>query len=237
MRRAVPSFTVEVRHRPRLPTNASQNSQLSQIKARPAAFESEAHRLASATFAAAKTPGQPSGDGAASYPTRRILPSLVPEPPPNAQVSAATARARKPHSPRPAKGKDNGLSRMRAQSADGSLVGSVQSSGISVTDGATVSLGLAPATSRQLVGESGGPEPRQKAKRKVQTPIALDDSPPAVSGKAQRSVTRKDYPGAGAAAVDHPSHPDRKRTILSRYVFGDALKPGERWKRRLSKGR
>ena len=124
-----------------------------------------------------------------------------------------------------------------AVGGEGFFVGSVQSSGISVTDGATVSLGLAPATSRQLVGDFGGPEPRQKAKRKVQTPIALDDSPPAVSGKAQRSVTRKDYPGAGAAAVDHPSHPDRKRTILSRYVFGDALKPGERWKRRLSKGR
>jgi hypothetical protein len=227
---------VEIRHRPRRPTNASQHSQWSQVKARPAAFESEAHRLATATIAAAKTPDQPSGDGAASYPTR-LLPSLVPEPPPNAQVSEATSRARKPPSPRPARGKDNGLSRLRAQSADGSLVGSVQSSGISATDGATVSPGLAPATSRQLVGESGGPEPRQKAKRKVQTPIALDDSPPAVSAKAQRSVTRKDSPGAGAAAVDHPSHPDRKRTILSRYVFGDALKPGERWKRRLSKGR
>lgn len=38
----------------------------------------------------------------------------------------------------------------------------------------------------------------------------------------------------GAAAPDTPK---RKRTIMGRYVFGDEFKPGERWKRRLSKGR
>src|SRR5271165_4551728 len=34
-------------------------------------------------------------------------------------------------------------------------------------------------------------------------------------------------------AVDDVSRPKRKRTIMGRYVFGDELKPGERWKRRL----
>ncbi len=37
--------------------------------------------------------------------------------------------------------------------------------------------------------------------------------------------------------VDDVSRPKRKRTIMGRYVFGDELKPGEHWKRRLSKGR
>src|SRR5271165_4862517 len=76
--RIIPSFTVEVRRRPRLATNSSQGVQSLETKTRPTAFERESHRLAAATFEA-KTSNQPSGDGAASYPKRRILESLVPE--------------------------------------------------------------------------------------------------------------------------------------------------------------
>ena len=116
LRRAVPSFTVEVRRRPRLATKANQDLQLSDTKTRPAAFESESHRLAAATFGAAKTPNQPSGDGAASYPKRRILQSLVPEKPPGGQLQDALlsagashpmSQAQKPTSVGPIKGKDH----------------------------------------------------------------------------------------------------------------------------------
>ena len=78
LRRAVPSFTVEVRRRPRLATKSSQGDQSSVTKTRPASFESESRRVDAATFAA-KTPNQFSGDGAASNPKGRILQSLVPE--------------------------------------------------------------------------------------------------------------------------------------------------------------
>ena len=94
------------------------------------------------------------------------------------------------------------------------------------------------ATANDVVREiSGGPAPRSKAKRRVQIPIALDASPVPVSAKDQGSITQTDALGALPTAVDDVSRPNRKRTIMGRYVFGDELKPGERWKRRLSKGR
>ena len=36
-----------------------------------------------------------------------------------------------------------------------------------------------------------------------------------------------------AAETANPGRAARHRRILARYVFGDALKPGERWKRRI----
>jgi len=94
------------------------------------------------------------------------------------------------------------------------------------------------ATANRVVRKkSGGPSPRTKAKRRVQIPIALDASPVPVSAKDQVSITQTDALGALPTAVDDVSRPNRKRTIMGRYVVGDELKPGERWKRRLSKGR
>jgi hypothetical protein len=252
LRRAVPSFTVEVRRRPRLATNPSQELQSSETMTRPAAFES--HRLAAAAFGAADMPNQPSDDGAASYPKRRILESLVLEKPPVGRLedellSAATSkpksRARKPPSVRARMGKDHTskLSRnleaspeLTAKGADRSSVTSVRSS-VSPSDGTIASSGVPTATTNRVVGNSGGPAPRPKAKRRVQIPIVLDASSVPVSTKDPRSITRTESLGALPTAVADVSRPNRKRTIMGRYVFGDEHKPGERWKRRLSKGR
>jgi hypothetical protein len=65
----------------------------------------------------------------------------------------------------------------------------------------------------------------------------LARGPVPVSAKDQGSITQTGSLGALPTAVDDVSRPNRKRTIMGRYVFGDELKPGERWKRRLSKGR
>ncbi len=254
MRHVVPSFTVEVRRRPRLATKATQDLQMSDTKTRPAAFESESHRLAAATFGAARTPNQPSGD-AASYPKRRILQSLAPEKPPGGQLQDASlsagashpTRAQKPTSVGPIEGKDHtskpwsriweAASELTAQLADRSSVGSVRSSA-SPSDGTAVSSDMPTATANRVFRKkSGGPSPRAKAKRRVQIPIALDASPVPVSAKDQVSITQTDALGALPTAVDDVSRPNRKRTIMGRYVVGDELKPGERWKRHLSKGR
>ena len=98
------------------------------------------------TFRSAKTPNQPSGDGATSYPKRRILQSLVPEKPPagrpqdallSAGASNPMSRAQKPPSVRPIKGKNQtstsprileASSDLTAQLADRSSVGSGRSS-------------------------------------------------------------------------------------------------------------
>jgi hypothetical protein len=202
LRRAVPSFTVEVRRRPRLATNPSQELQSPETRTRPAAFESESHRLAAAAFGAADMPNQPSNDGGASSPKRRILESLVPEKPAVAQLEDELLSA----------AKSNPKSRARSS-------------------------GASTATANRVVGNSGGPAPCQKAKRRVQIPIVLDASSVPVSAEDPRSITRTDSLGAVPTAVADVSRPNRKRTIMGRYVFGDEFKPGERWKWRLSKGR
>jgi hypothetical protein len=43
-------------------------------------------------------------------------------------------------------------------------------------------------------------------------------------------------PSSRSFSASEGSRPVRQRKILGRYVFGDDLKPGERWKRRLPKG-
>ena len=77
----------------------------------------------------------------------------------------------------------------------------------------------------------------RKGEAQTQQPRALDDGSAPVSANEQRSVTRVDSSGTVANAAEDVLHQYRKRTIMGRYVFGDELKPGERWKRRLSKGR
>ena len=254
MRRAVPSFTVEVRRRPRLASHASQDLQLPETKIWAAAFENESHRLAARTFGAAKAPNRPSGDGATSYPQRRILPSLVPEKPPGGQPPDAflsagaphpTSHARKPTSAAPIEGMDHmpaslrnleATSELTAQLADKSSDGSARSSASSI-DGTAASSGVPTATANDVVADAGGTAPRPMAKPRVRVPIALGASPVPGAAKDRGLITRTDALDALPTVVDEVSRPKRKRTILGRYVFGDELKPGERWKRRLSKGR
>ena len=253
MRRTVPSFTVEVRHRPRLATNSSQGVPLLEATTRPKAFERESHRVAAATFEA-KTSNQPSSDGAASHPTRRILESLVPEMPPvgrlQGELSTATSnpksRARKAPLARARKDKEQTSKAPRSSEASSDLtahmsespsVASHQLTGISLSDATAGSSGIPTATANRVVGNSGGPAPHPKAKRRIQIPIALDARTPSVSAKDQRSIAQTDSVGMVKTRDDDVSRPSRKRTIMGRYVFGDEPKLGERWKRRLSKGR
>ena len=259
MRRTVPSFTVEVRRRPRLATNTSQGVQLLETKSRPAAFERESHRLAAATFEV-KTSNQPSSDGAASYPTRRSE-SLVPETLPvcrlqgellSAAPSNPKSRARKPPLPRGRKDKGQTSKAPRTAEISSDLTGQMEESpsvasnlanAMSPSDATTGSSGIATATANRVGGNSGDPapfpnaKPHPKAKRRVQIPKALDARPAPVSAKDQQSITQTDSLGAPKTRVDDALRPNRKRTIIGRYVFGDEPKPGERWKRRLSKGR
>jgi hypothetical protein len=51
----------------------------------------------------------------------------------------------------------------------------------------------------------------------------------------QRSAIGMDYLAALTSRVGDRLPPGRKRTIMARYVFGDELKPGERWKRGCSR--
>jgi len=80
LRRAVPSFKVEVRRRPRLATTSNSDAQSSETRSPPAGFDRESHRVAAAAFEAKKVDASASDVGA-SPPRGRILPSLAPDEP------------------------------------------------------------------------------------------------------------------------------------------------------------
>ncbi len=249
MRRAIPSFTVEVRRRPRLATNSSQSVQSSETKIQQAGVERESHRVAAAAFEA-ETSNQPV-DVATSHPKGRILQSLVPEEPlrrqlrdasSSASTSDPTSRAQKRPPVRTPKGKDQtsksprnleSLSDQTAPLVDNLSNASRQSTGVPPDEGTGPSPSVPTAAPSQVVGNAGGLALRPKAKRRDKMPTSFDDSRVTLSLKDQRSRTGTDSLPTPLPSVDESSRQSRKRTIMGRYVFGDELKPGERWKRRL----
>ena len=80
LRRAVPSFTVEVRRRSRLATTSNPDAPSSETKSPLAAFDRNSHRAVAAAFDE-KIVDRSSVDVGASPPRGRILPSLVPDAP------------------------------------------------------------------------------------------------------------------------------------------------------------
>jgi hypothetical protein len=246
LRRAVRSFTVEVRRRPRLATNSSQIVQPSETKIPQAGVEQESPRVAAAALEAGKSNRFPV-DVAASYPKGRVLQSLVPEEPlrrqlRDASISASTSdptsRAQKRSSVRALKGKDQTSKPPRiletssdqtAPLGDSLSAVSRRSSGVPQDEGT----GLSPSAPSQVVGNDGGLALRSKAKRRDKTPTSFEEGRAAASIKDERSRTGTDSLPTPLPSVDESSRQSRTRTIMGRYVFGDELKPGERWKRRL----
>jgi hypothetical protein len=99
LRRAIPSFTVEVRRRPRLAITSKPDVQSSETKPPQAAFDRASDRAAGAAFGA-NTNGSPV-DVAPSPPRGRILPSLVPDEPWHRLLKDARVSA--PDSERPSR--------------------------------------------------------------------------------------------------------------------------------------
>jgi hypothetical protein len=250
LRRAIPSFTVEVRRRPRLTTNSNLSVQPSETKIPQAGVQRESHPVAAAAFEAEKSNQFPV-DVAASRPKGRILPSLVPEEPLRRQLRDAslpssmsdpTSRAQKRPPVRAKKGKQTSKSPQNSESwsdqtaplVDNLSAASLRSSGVPLDEGT----GASPIAPSQI-GEknAGGLALRSKAKRRDKMPTSFDDSKATPSLKDQRFRTGTDSLPTPLPSIDESSRQSRKRTIMGRYVFGDELKPGERWKRRLLRPR
>jgi hypothetical protein len=66
---------------------------------------------------------------------------------------------------------------------------------------------------------------RQRPRAPAPQPVRVAEPPPVVAAPQPAAEP-------AAQAVD-PGRAARHRRILARYVFGDVVKPGERWKRRL----
>ena len=248
MRRAVSSFTVEVRRRPRLAITSNPHVQLSETKSPQAGFDRESHRVSAAAFGAKKV--DPSPVDAASHPKGRILPSLVADAPlrrPLRDAALTTAeseppsRAPKRPSVQTSKGKDqtSTLPRNSSFSSDENApfaerlsTKSCQTSNVQSDEGAGVSPKVATTEQSQVVGDSGGLALSAKAKGGDEIAISRDVRTKPLP-RDQRSAIGTNSPATLPSRVDDRSPQGRKRTIMARYVFGDELKPGERWKRRL----
>jgi hypothetical protein len=250
LRRAVPSFTVEVRRRPRLATTSNPDVQSTETKSPQAGFDRESHRASAAAFGAKKVDRSPV-DVAASSPKGRILPSLLPEeslrrPLRDAALTRAESDQPSQVPRRPAVRTLNGKDRAsrlpqnssfssaeNAPVADGLSTKSHRTSSEQSDEGAGVSRRVAPTVQSQVVGESGGLALRAKTKRSDEIAISRDDVRAKPLLNDQRSTIGTDSPATLPSRADDGSPLGRRRTIMARYVFGDELKPGERWKRRL----
>jgi hypothetical protein len=249
LRRAVTSFTVEVRRRPRLATTSNPGAQSPETRSPQAGFDRESHRASLAAFGAKKS--NPSPVDVASSPKGRILPSLVPDEPlrrtlrdaaPTPAESAPPSRAPKRPSVRTSKRKDQasklpGNSSFSAdesaQVAEGLSTASGRMSRVQSDEGAGVSTRIATTAQSQVVGDSGALALRAKAKRIDKIAISRDGVRAKPLPDDQRSAMGTDSSATLPSRDDGRSPKSRKRTIMARYVFGDELKPGERWKRRL----
>ena len=228
MRRAVPSFTVEVRRRPRLATKSNPDAQSSENKPRQGAFDRELHRAAAAAFEAKEVDEFPVDVGA-SHPMRRILPSLIADEPsrrPLRDCALATAESEPP---------SRAPKRRDAPLAERLSTASRQTSSVEPDEGAHASPKDPTTAQSQVVGDSGRLVLGPKARRRDKLAISCDDHRAKPLPNDQQSAIETDSSATHLSRADDRPPQSRKRTILARYVFGDELKlkPGERWKRRL----
>jgi len=220
LRRAVPSFKVEVRGRPRLATTSNSDAQSSETRSPPAGFDRASHRVAAAAFEAKKVDASASDVGA-SPPRGRILPSLAPDEPRYLLLKEIPVPAAESYVP------------SRAPKRREQAPKSPRNSGFLSAKSAPLAESLSSKSRQSSSMQSGGLTPGAKAKRRDKMTISRDDARAKPLPSDQRSAIGTDSPSTLPPRVDDRSPEGRKRTIMARYVFGEELKPGERWKRRL----
>jgi hypothetical protein len=247
LRRAVPSFTVELRRRPRLATNSSQNPRLSETKILQAPFERGPHSVAAEAFEA-NTSTSPA-NVAPAQPTGRILQCLVPDETPRDQpravlLSSPSDLTSVPQSRRRARASGGGdQTKELPRNSESSPIeitavqetrstASHRSSSEPTGEMTGVTLSGSTVASNQVFESSGGRALIPNAKGRRETQVSLDGSADPLV-KDRQSDTKIDIVTTPVPTVVEPPRQSRQRNIMARYVFGEELGPGERWKRRL----
>jgi hypothetical protein len=95
-----------------------------------------------------------------------------------------------------------------------------------------VTLSGSTVASNQVFESSGGRALIPNAKGRRETQVSLDGSADPLV-KDRQSDTKIDIVTTPVPTVVEPPRQSRQRNIMARYVFGEELRPGERWKRRL----
>jgi hypothetical protein len=229
LRRAVPSFTVELRRRPRLATNSSQNPRLSETKILQAPFERGSHRVVAAAFEANASTSP--ANVAPAQATGRILQCLVPDETPRGQprevllsISSSDLTS-VPQSRRRARASGDGDQETRSTAFH-------RSSAEPTGEMTGVTLSGSTVASNQVFESSDGRALIPNAKGRRETQVSLDGSAdPLVQDR--QSDTKIDVVTTPVPPAVGPPRQSRQRNIMARYVFGEELRFGERWKRRL----
>ena len=249
MRRAVPSFTVELRRRPRLAANSSQNPRLSKTKILQAPFERGSHRVAAAAFEA-NTSASPA-NVAPAQPTGRILQCLVPDETPRGQprgvlLTSPSDLTSVPQTRRRARasGRWDQTKKLPPNSESSPIeIAAVQetrstashrSSSEPTGEMTGVTLSGSRVASNQVFESSDGRALIPNAKGRRETQVSLDGSADPLVNDRQ-SDKKIDIVTTRVPTVVEPPRQSRQRNIMARYVFGEKLRLGERWKRRLER--
>lgn len=238
LKRVAPSFTVELRRRPRFATNLSQDPPVSETRIPQAPFERESHRVPAVAFEV-NASTLPAGV-ASTHPKGRILQCLVPDEQPRevSLSSASSDQTSRPPSRRPARGLGNGDQAKKLQRNLGSsrientaLQGTESTaSHRSSAEPADEITGVAPSESTGAPNCARALIPKAKRRRETQDSPHGNAEPMA---KDLQSAAKVDFVTTPAPTVVEPPRQSRRRNIIGRYVFGDEFGPGERWKRRL----
>lgn len=256
MKRALPSFTVEIRRQQK---RAPVGTNLGRVQTKPVltAFGEEQR---SPTAAEIRKVGAPASEPAAPRRTGRILPDLSEiEPESSAVVEASSSSEETIRAIASTRGRkfrpttdtgQIGRPRGRPKSPTSEKVSPMTSPAIAAE----------PLSAGRLGGSSSIVRSRPSAPSSPFVPpgstgvvddvsanvgVTRDDKPRTFSESPQvppsreesRPLIAADAPSGETPPVAEGSQRrGRQRKILGRYVLGDDLKPGERWKRRLPKG-
>jgi hypothetical protein len=255
LKRPIPSFSIEIRRRPGRANGPGIDARLLETKAPLSEFDRDSHRAAAAIFAPRSAVVAPIM-APTSAPTGRVLPVLVFDQPLNAasrdelstvaeserelQATDRPAPRSRDHFASPPKSRNRSVPSPEkppsiASNRPGAAVD--DSPKPRTDDGARNSKrkraaqesGNARRASVQTSHVSAAPRNNKQVALMDHRPSQLseDRNPTSVVGDLQ-------VPSSNASVATPRI---RKRTILGRYVTGDELMPGQRWKLRLRKWR
>ena len=252
LKRAPPSFTVEIRRQQKR-TALGVNPGWVQTKLTHSTFGCEPRRVASPVPEIRKVDA-PAAEPAALRPSGRILPNLAeielqnnrPLEAPSSEAaripvikSASERKSRATTDPRQVEGPRERPKSSAAEIASptNSAPTSPGSSSAGRLDEATAIPPSRPIAlpASTVARNCESPTPARET-RPAKPPESVESPRTPASLEALQPVIGADAPSLQTpSAAGRPSD-DRRRKILGRrYVFGDDLKPGERWKRRLPK--
>ena len=249
MKRAPPSFTVEIRRQQKRGATGVNPGWVQRLAR---SISGEPRRVASPAPEIRKVDG-PAAEPAAPRPSGQILPNLAEielqnnrplEAPSSvaAKIPAIKATSeRKYRQTTNARQVERARGRPKTSAAENaspmnSAPTPAKSSSAGQLDEATAippSRPFAPPASTAARNSASGTPARVTRPAKPSKPVKSPRTPPSL--EALQPVIEADAPSVQTPSAAGRPPEDRQRKILGRYVFGDDLKPGERWKRRLPK--